>query len=348
MVRKIKTETDTVSGEKKNTGMNMFRPDDMDCYTGQKQAKKAIEIAVNSARARNCPLPHILLYGPPGLGKTSLAVLCAKQMGVPLVMAAGPGIEKPGDIAGILNSLQSGSVLFIDEIHRMNRQAEEFLYSAMEDGFITITVGQAEQSKTIKLSLPPFTLIGATTRAGMLSAPLRDRFILCCRMEYYSTDELCRIEERSCAKLGIFMTVRQRMRVAMASRGTPRLANRFLVSIRDYAYSENGGIVDDAVVDGALSLAGVNPDGLTETDMKILDILSDAPRPVGLSTLSHVLGEDPQTVEEVYEPYLIMKQYIIKTPRGREITEAGSFIAMKNRLRLSQEGQNTDKNTGRF
>lgn len=311
-----------------------FRPDRMEAYIGQEQVKKTIQIAINSAKARGVPLGHILLYGPPGLGKTTLAYLCAKEMDAPIVCTVGPNLEKPCDIVGILNSLKENSVLFIDEIHRMNRQAEECLYSAMEDGFISITIGQAEQSKTVRLTLPPFTMIGATTRAGMVSAPLRDRFLIQCKMEYYTSSELVRIAAASCEKLDISLTESQLERIASISRGTPRIANRYLTLIRDYAYSENEGIVNDTVVDATLKLAGVNPDGLTDMDMKLLTVLSDADKPVGLSTLAHILGEDTQTVEEVYEPYLIMKQYLVKTARGRQITELGSRVCCQTGGRL--------------
>lgn len=324
MARKIQTQ---VSEKKQENPQNVskLRPECMNDYIGQKQAKETIRIAANSAKTRGVPLGHILLYGPPGLGKTTLAYLCAKEMDTSIVCTVGPNLEKPCDIVSILNGLQKDSILFIDEIHRMNRQAEECLYSAMEDGFISITVGQAEQAKTIRLTLPPFTLIGATTRAGMVSAPLRDRFLIQCKMEYYTPEELAAIEENSCKKLGITLSADQLESIAAVSRGTPRIANRYLTLVRDYAFSENGGIVDDTTVEAALRLAGVNKNGLTDMDVKLLDVLSEADKPVGLSTLAHVLGEDAQTVEEVYEPYLIMKQYIVKTARGREITALGNM-----------------------
>lgn len=324
-----KIQTQVGEKEQKNSqNVSKLRPECMEDYIGQKQAKETIRIAANSAKTRGVPLGHILLYGPPGLGKTTLAYLCAKEMDAPIVCTVGPNLEKPCDIVSILNGLQKDSILFIDEIHRMNRQAEECLYSAMEDGFISITVGQAEQAKTIRLTLPPFTLIGATTRAGMVSAPLRDRFLIQCKMEYYSTEELSEIAALSCKRLDISMTEKQRMRIAEISRGTPRIVNRYLTLVRDYAFSENNGNVDDTVVDEALKLAGVNPNGLTDMDMKLLEVLSDNGKPVGLSTLAHVLGEDAQTVEEVYEPYLIMKQYIVKTARGREITALGNMVRL--------------------
>lgn len=325
MGKKIQTEIKEKKPDTEATNTSKLRPERMEDYIGQKQAKETIRIAANSAKARGVPLGHILLYGPPGLGKTTLAYLCAKEMDAPLVCTVGPNLEKPGDIVNVLNSLRENSILFIDEIHRMNRQAEECLYSAMEDGFISITIGQGEQSKVIRLTLPPFTLIGATTRAGMVSAPLRDRFLIQCKMEYYSTDELAAIEEKSCEKLAIELTPEQMERIAKVSRGTPRIANRYLTLVRDYAFSETGGIVDDTVVDEALRLAGVNKNGLTDMDIKLLNVLSEADKPVGLSTLSHILGEDTQTVEEVYEPYLIMKQFIVKTARGREITPLGNM-----------------------
>lgn len=335
--KEIKTQINQEKQIELKNNFNMFRPDTIEEYIGQEKAKKQIEIAINSAKVRKVPLGHILLYGPPGLGKTTLAYLCAAQMNAHLLYTVGSNLEKPGDVAKLLNSMNENTILFIDEIHRINPLAEECLYSAMEDGFISISFGQGEQSKTVRFSLPPFTLIGATTRAGMISAPLRDRFLLQCKMEYYTEDELVKIAEISCRKLGIELSNKSMGIIAESSRGTPRIVNRYLTAVRDYAYSENKGIVDENIVGNALSLAGVCSHGLTDIDLRILSVLSDADRPIGLSTVSHILGEDPQTVEDVYEPYLIMKQYIIKTPRGRTITDAGNSILLdseRNILRI--------------
>ena len=322
--RQIQTEIKTES--EKISVSNLFRPNSMNGYIGQETAKRQIEIAIRSAKMRNAPLGHVLLYGPPGLGKTTLAYLCASQMDVPIICTVGSNLDKPGDVAKLLSTVTENSILFIDEIHRINPLAEECLYSAMEDGFISITFGQNEQIKTVKLTLPAFTLIGATTRAGMISAPLRDRFLLHCKMEYYSVDELMQIARLSSDKLKITLSDKSLRKVAESSRGTPRIVNKYLSAIRDFAYAENDGEVTDQIVGAALVLAGVRNQGLTDIDLKLLTVLSDADRPLGLSTVSHILGEDPQTVEDVYEPYLIMRQFIIKTPRGRIITDEGQHV----------------------
>lgn len=336
--KEIKTQINEEKHSEINNGFNEFRPSVMEEYIGQEKAKKQIEIAIKSAKVRKVPLGHILLYGPPGLGKTTLAYLCASQMNSHLLYTVGSNLEKPGDIAKLLNSMNENTILFIDEIHRLNPLVEECLYSAMEDGFISISFGQGEQAKTVRFSLPPFTLIGATTRAGMISAPLRDRFLLQCKMEYYTEDELVKIAQISCKKLGIELSLKSMETVAESSRGTPRIVNKYLTAVRDYAYSENKGIVNEDIVTNALSLAGVCRHGLTDIDLRILSVLSDADRPIGLSTVSHILGEDPQTVEDVYEPYLIMKQYIVKTPRGRTITEAGNSVLSETKKSILRIG----------
>lgn len=336
--KEIKTQINEEKHSEINNGFNEFRPSVMEEYIGQEKAKKQIEIAIKSAKVRKVPLGHILLYGPPGLGKTTLAYLCASQMNSHLLYTVGSNLEKPGDIAKLLNSMNENTILFIDEIHRLNPLVEECLYSAMEDGFISISFGQGEQAKTVRFSLPPFTLIGATTRAGMISAPLRDRFLLQCKMEYYTEDELVKIAQISCKKLGIELSLKSMETVAESSRGTPRIVNKYLTAVRDYAYSENKGIVNEDIVTNALSLAGVCRHGLTDIDLRILSVLSDADRPIGLSTVSHILGEDPQTVEDVYEPYLIMKQYIVKTPRGRTITDAGNSVLSETKKSILRIG----------
>lgn len=336
--KEIKTQINEEKHSEINNGFNEFRPSVMEEYIGQEKAKKQIEIAIKSAKVRKVPLGHILLYGPPGLGKTTLAYLCSSQMNAHLLYTVGSNLEKPGDIAKLLNSMNENTILFIDEIHRLNPLVEECLYSAMEDGFISISFGQGEQAKTVRFSLPPFTLIGATTRAGMISAPLRDRFLLQCKMEYYTEDELVKIAQTSCKKLGIELSHKSMETVAESSRGTPRIVNKYLTAVRDYAYSENKGIVNEDIVNNALSLAGVCRHGLTDIDLRILSVLSDADRPIGLSTVSHILGEDPQTVEDVYEPYLIMKQYIVKTPRGRTITDAGNSVLLETEKSILRIG----------
>jgi Holliday junction DNA helicase RuvB len=328
MRRTIKTET-SEKKEINNGSNNLFRPSSMEGYIGQGKAKKQIEIAIRSAKIRKAPLGHILLYGPPGLGKTTMAYLCASEMDAPILCTVGSNLEKPGDVAKLLSSVNENSILFIDEIHRINPLAEECLYSAMEDGFITITFGQNEQLKTVKMTLPPFTLVGATTRAGMISSPLRDRFLLQCKMEYYTISELIQIAKTNSINLGMDLSDASLTKIAESSRGTPRIVNKYLTAVRDYAYSENKGMVTDSVVSAALILAGVREQGLTDIDLRMLTVLSDADCPLGLSTISHILGEDPQTVEDVYEPYLIMRQFIIKTPRGRVITEDGKELLAK-------------------
>lgn len=302
---------------------NALRPQTFDAYIGQAKVKEQVLMSVKSAMIRKEPAPHMLFYGPPGLGKTTLAHIIANAECVPVTEIAGPSVDKPGDMAAILMNVKSKGILFIDEIHRLPPPVEEVLYSAMEDDYLNITVGTGEQQKVVHVKLPPFTLIGATTRAGMLSAPLRDRFGLKCRMEFYTDEELSQIIQNSAAKIKIQLTKKNSLRIAKASRGTPRIANSLIERIRDVAVVENNGKVTDDEVDRAFSLAGINCDGLTGTDIHLLDILKDKDAPVGLQTLADMTGEDSGTIEDVYEPYLIMNGYMEKTSRGRVITEKG-------------------------
>lgn len=298
-----------------------LRPNTFEKYIGQKNTCESLHIAIQSAKNRKTSMPHVLLYGPPGLGKTTLANIVANEMNAQIVTTVGSNIEKPADIAALLNSVSENCIVFIDEIHRINRVAEECLYSAMEDGFISISIGSADQAKTVKLTLPHFTLIGATTRPGMLSAPLRDRFIYQYKMEYYTTDELSVIALNTAKSLGISMDKCFCDKIADVSRGTPRLVNKYCVLLRDYIASGKASIVTDDVINNIFNLSKVHEDGLSDIDIDLLKALYVAQKPVGLSTLSHIMGEDEQTIEDMVEPYLIYKQYIVKTSRGREITE---------------------------
>lgn len=323
-MRKIQTDvSEPVEVEEKNT----YRPKTLDEYIGQERVKKAVKIAINSAKARNVVLEHILFYGPPGLGKTTLANIIAEEMQAEIVTVVGGNIEKPGDVAGILCRLKENSILFVDEIHRMPKPCEEMFYSAMEDGFVCISVGVGEQAKQIKIELPPFTLIGATTNMGMMSAPLQDRFMMECKLDYYTDSELAEIVKSNADKMNMEITEEQAYSIAEASRETPRIAIRNLKMVRDYAYSEYDGYITDDCVRNTFALHGIRKDGIDETDLQIFDILSSG-KAVGLSTLSHTLGEDVRTIEEVKEPYLLRKQYISKTPKGRVLTEKGKLYCM--------------------
>ncbi len=282
-----------------------------------------LQVYIEAARQRGESLDHVLFYGPPGLGKTTLSGIIANEMGSNLKITSGPAIEKPGDMAAILNHLQEGDVLFVDEIHRLNRQVEEVLYPAMEDFAIDIVLGKESNAKSIRLSLPHFTLVGATTRAGLLSAPLRDRFGVVQRLEFYEQDELQEIVLRSAKVLGVTINAAGASELARRSRGTPRLANRLLRRVRDFAEVKYGGEITEEVARDALNLLDVDTCGLDAGDRTILNLIIDMFHggPVGLDTLAAALGEDAGTLEEVYEPYLLMQGFIIRTPRGRVATE---------------------------
>lgn len=312
--------------EKEHQNGSILRPADFTSYIGQTKVKEQVLLKVKSAVMRNAPADHMLFYGPPGLGKTTLAHIVANAEAVPLKEMSGPSIEKPGDIAAALMVLKSREVLFIDEIHRIPKACEEVLYSAMEDGYLNITVGSGEQQKVVNIKLPPFTLIGATTKAGMISAPLRDRFPLKCRMEYYSDDELAEIVKRSAVKLDIEISDSDAMMIAGAGRGTPRIANMILLNVRDVATVKNKGIVTQNTVREALSLMEIDSNGLTGMDRQILTILSGSGSPTGLQTIADVSGEDAGTIEEVYEPHLIKEGLVVKTPRGRMLSERGKEV----------------------
>jgi len=302
---------------------NHLRPRRLDDYIGQTKAKEMLKIYIEAAKGRGEPLDHVLLFGPPGLGKTTLAGIIANEMDVHIKVTSGPAIEKPGEIAAILNNLSEGDVLFIDEIHRLNRQVEEVLYPAMEDFAIDIMMGKGPSARSIRLDLPRFTLVGATTRAGLLSAPLRDRFGVVSRLEYYTDDELIEIIRRTSAVLGVEIDDMGAAELARRSRGTPRLANRLLKRVRDYAQVRYNGAISYDITNEALDLLDVDRYGLDQSDRNILLTVIDkfGGGPVGLDTLAAALGEDKGTIEEVYEPYLIKIGFLQRTPRGRVVSE---------------------------
>ncbi|MBR1670459.1 MAG: Holliday junction branch migration DNA helicase RuvB [Butyrivibrio sp.] len=301
-----------------------LRPKSLDKYIGQKKIKESLKIYIEAAKQRGDSLDHLLFYGPPGLGKTTLSSIIASEMGVNIKITSGPAIEKPGDMAAILNNLQEGDVLFVDEIHRLNRQVEEVLYPAMEDYAIDIMIGKGPTARSIRLDLPHFTLIGATTRAGMLSAPLRDRFGMIHRMEFYEIDELCSIIMQSAGVLGVEVDKKGAVEMARRSRGTPRLANRILKRVRDFAQVRFDGRITEEVANTALDLMDVDKMGLDHTDRNLLVTMIEkfGGGPVGLDTLAAAIGEDAGTIEDVYEPYLIKNGFINRTPRGRVVTDS--------------------------
>lgn len=302
---------------------NHLRPQYLKDYIGQEKAKKTLEIYIKAAKERGDALDHVLFYGPPGLGKTTLSGIIANEMGVNIKITSGPAIEKPGEMAAILNNLQENDILFVDEIHRLNRQVEEVLYPAMEDFAIDILIGKGATARSIRLDLPKFTLIGATTRAGMLTAPLRDRFGVIHHLEFYTEQELTTIVLRSARVLNVEIEEKGARELAKRSRGTPRLANRLLKRVRDFAQVQYDGVITESVATYALDLLDVDKYGLDHIDRNILTTMIErfGGGPVGLDTLAASISEDSGTLEDVYEPYLLKNGFIQRTPRGRVATE---------------------------
>ncbi|MBF4987782.1 MULTISPECIES: Holliday junction branch migration DNA helicase RuvB [unclassified Methylophilus] len=299
-----------------------LRPKVLDEYVGQEKARGQLEIFINAARGRQEALDHVLLFGPPGLGKTTLAHIIAKEMGVNLRMTSGPVLERAGDLAALLTNLEPNDVLFIDEIHRLSPVVEEILYPAMEDYRLDIMIGEGPAARSVRLDLPPFTLVGATTRAGMLTNPLRDRFGIVARLEFYSHDELAKIVSRSASLLEVEMQQAGASEIARRARGTPRIANRLLRRVRDYAQVKSDGVVTDKVADAALKMLDVDQQGLDVMDRKLLQAVVEkfGGGPVGLDNLAAAIGEERDTIEDVLEPYLIQQGYLMRTPRGRVAT----------------------------
>lgn len=320
---KVKNE-DTTSEE---TSYDMsfesnIRPKHFDDYIGQSALKSTLKISIEAAKKRELPLDHVLFYGPPGLGKTTLASVIATEMNTNIKITSAPSLERPRDIIGILMSLKAGDILFIDEIHRLNKISEEILYPAMEDFYLDMTTGKSQTLKSIRIPIPKFTLVGATTKAGSLSSPLRDRFGIIHRLEFYTEEELTKVIQRTAKILEIEIDEKGAVAIARRSRGTPRIANRLVKRVRDYAIVKSNGTIDDRTANEALDILQIDKFGLDNTDRSLLKIIAEKYNggPVGIETLATALGEDVKTIEEVYEPYLVQKGFIQRTPRGRKLT----------------------------
>ena len=313
----------TTSLTREDEGEYSLRPQSLNEYIGQSKAKENLSIFIEAAKMRGEPLDHALLHGPPGLGKTTLSNIIANEMGVNIRITSGPAIEKPGDLAALLTNLNENDILFVDEIHRLNRSVEEILYPAMEDYAIDIIIGKGPSANSIRLDLPKFTLIGATTRAGQLSAPLRDRFGVTLRLELYTPEELCLIVSRSAGILGVPIEEAGAMEIARRSRGTPRIANRMLRRVRDFAQVRAGGVITKEVADAALTALEVDYLGLDAVDRRMLTSIIEhySGGPVGLETLAATINEEAVTLEDVYEPYLMQMGFLTRTPRGRCVTK---------------------------
>jgi Holliday junction DNA helicase RuvB len=312
-----------VADEQERRAEVSLRPSNLHDFVGQRELVRHLQIVLGSARSRNQSVDHLLFAGPPGLGKTSLAGIVASEMGSGLRITSGPVLSRPGDLAALLTDLQDGDVLFIDEIHRLSRAVEEILYPAMEDRRVDVMIGRGPSARAIRLDLPNFTLVGATTRTGLVAAPLRDRFGFIGQLDLYDTEELTVIVERSATLLGVTLREQAASTIAGRSRGTPRIANRLLRRVRDFAAVQDHRIVDTQVAIEALELFGIDEYGLDKIDRRILSLLCDqfANQPVGLTTLAHACGEETATIEEAYEPYLLREGLLIRTPRGRVATE---------------------------
>lgn len=304
---------------------NSIRPKDFDSYIGQSSLKETLKITLEAAKRRNKPLDHLLFYGPPGLGKTTIAGVIAAQMGVDIKITSAPALERPRDIIGILMSLKGGEILFIDEIHRLNKVAEEILYPAMEDFTLDMTTGKSQTAKTLRIPIPKFTLIGATTKAGELSGPLRDRFGMIHRLEFYTVDELAHVVMRTARILEIDITENGAKAIAMRSRGTPRIANRLVKRVSDFALVKYNGIIDETVANESLDILKIDKYGLDTTDRALLNLIIEKydGGPVGIETIAAALSEDVRTIEDVCEPYLLQAGFLQRTPRGRKVSPEG-------------------------
>ena len=302
-----------------------IRPKDFSNYIGQSELKETLKVILEAAKLRNKPLDHMLFYGPPGLGKTTIAGVIASQMGVEIRITSAPALERPRDIIGILMSLKGGEILFIDEIHRLNKVAEEILYPAMEDFILDMTTGKSQTAKTLRVPIPKFTLIGATTKVGDLSSPLRDRFGMIHRLEFYTIDELSQVVERTAKILEIEITKEGARAIAKRSRGTPRIANRLVKRVADFALVRNNGIIDENVADDSLNILKIDAFGLDATDRALLNLIIDKydGGPVGIETIAAALSEDVRTIQEVSEPYLLQAGLLQRTPRGRKVSPEG-------------------------
>ncbi len=299
-----------------------IRPKVFNDYIGQSSLKSTLKISIEAAKKRELPLDHILFYGPPGLGKTTLASVIANEMNTNIKITSAPALERPRDIIGILMSLKAGDILFIDEIHRLNKISEEILYPAMEDFYLDMTTGKSQTLKSVRIPIPKFTLIGATTKAGSLSSPLRDRFGIIHRLEFYTDEELTKVIKRTAEILNIDIEENGAIAIAKRSRGTPRIANRLVKRVRDFAIVKSNGIIDEKTSNEALDILQIDKFGLDNTDRALLNIIAEKydGGPVGIETLATALGEDTKTIEDVYEPYLVQKGFLQRTPRGRKLT----------------------------